>query len=92
MGNGGWFISGVSKLRPAKPFCQWWKNIIKYTYEKFVGLEEYNIFRNNHIAQDVRPSSCSVWPYVALGQKSLENPGLYDQTKEQGKRRENDYC
>jgi len=29
----------------------------------------------NHITQDVRPSTCSVLPYWALGQKSLEALG-----------------
>ena len=59
----GWSNSGVSKLqpagqmRPAKPFhpareaiLSMIKNNIQYTYEKFVDLVEYNIFRNNHIA------------------------------------------
>jgi len=70
-------------MRPAKPFhpareaiLSMIKNNIQYTYEKFVDLVEYNIFRNNHIAYDVRPSTWSVLPYVPLGQKSLETPGL----------------
>jgi len=41
-----------------------------------IDLVEYNIPRNNHITYDVRPSTCSVLPYLALGQKSLETPGL----------------
>ena len=52
------------------------EKIIYSTYEKFVDLVEYNISRNNHIAHGVRPSTCSVLPHVALGQKSLETPVL----------------
>jgi len=43
---------------------------------KFIDLVEYNIPRNNHITYDVRPSTCSVLPYLALGQKSLGTLGL----------------
>ena len=52
------------------------EKIIYSTYEEFVDLVEYNIFHNNHIVYGVRPSTCLVLPYVALGQKSLETPDL----------------
>jgi len=39
-------------------------------------LVEYNIPRNNHITLDDRPSTYSVLPYVAFGQKCLETPGV----------------
>jgi len=47
----------AGQMRPAKPFhparkaiLSMIKNNIQYTYEKFIDLVEYNIFRNNHIA------------------------------------------
>jgi len=49
-----------------------------YDHEKFVEfvLCRPIISRNNHITSDVRPLTCSVPAYVALGQKSLETPAL----------------
>ena len=82
-----YLTAGVSKLcpagqmRPAKPFylaCDAILSIMKkwYIYENFFDLVECNIFRNNHIMQDVWPSNCCVKTCVTLGQKSLKTPAL----------------
>jgi len=78
-------LSGVSKLRPAKPFHPALKNILSvtakcYFHESFVDLVECSISRNNHNMQDVRPSkSKSVCGPLTI---TFTNPGL-NQHKEQ---------
>jgi len=49
----------------------------KIYYEKLVDLMEYNMSRSNHITQDGWPLTCSVSAYAAIGQKTLETPGIY---------------
>ena len=67
---------GVSKLRhagqvrPAKTFCQYWKNNV--IYENFIDLVECNITRNNLITQDMCSSNCCATAHVVFWKKRSE--------------------
>ena len=57
------------QIRPTKLFQSATKHIFpiikkQYIYEKCVHLVECNIFRKNHITQDVWPSNCCAIAYV----------------------------
>jgi len=65
---------GISSGRTATDILSIMK--IQYIYETFVDLVERNLFRKNHIAQDVRPSNCCAAACVTLWQKSLETSAL----------------
>ena len=54
------------------------KKTAKSVYEKFVDLGEYNISWNNHITQNVRPSTYFLLAYVAFRRKCLEGLDLDD--------------
>jgi len=53
--------------RPQNTFCQKMKKL--YMYKKCIALVECNIFRKNHITQDVWLWNCRAMSYVVLSQK-----------------------
>jgi len=70
-------LQAAGQIRPVKPFhpareateaySSWGLQTKRqYTYEKFVDLVECNLFENNDIMHDVRPSNCCVIAYVVL--------------------------